>query len=1086
MKNDLRPCLAPFRQPMLRVDGSLTVCNYDLTLNLKLGNLNQDGFEELWYGPAVTKLRLSQITGTGLPEKCLKCRPDHFLPRNQALKFLHILKREELAWPFLRRIEEPLKVLLVNPRVSEKAPYKMTVTLGLAYLAARIRESYQVEIINMPQQGLGEDEVVTYANEHNFNVVGITGMTYQGNCGLKLAKLLKGADYSRKIIFGGPFATLACGDILKEPAVDAVALGEGEETLSEFLSEIEKPQPDLSRVKGLAFRGSLGEVIVNEQRELINLDSLPEPARDLEPTHCLIPDDRAFSADGKGEISVMAMFSRGCPGNCIFCASPRFWRRKVRYRMLDNIIAEIKGIIRDFGVRNIVIDDDAFTVNRKLVMEFCARVIEEKLEIRWRCNTKVTMVDEEMFRWMKKAGCVKVSYGVESGNDNILAIIGKEFRVDDVRRALALNQLTGLTGTMLMIVGHPYETEETALDSLRLVQELKPEGGWDFQIMQPHPGTALREKFAKETGRLLTDDWDEYFSDNITYLPEAFTPETFLELCRKVTGRPVKYAGDDYNPQKSYLARNRYYIEIPPQQWEYGYFDEWPLYYWDGDDTCKEGYTHTLGKNHGEINYSFACPIPVEAVTAIRIRVRLSSQHDREKSLVYLYFNQTLAGNKLVAEKSLCGEEYVFEINPGTVRIDPLKNELKFKLFPESQDFGISIFYRPLRRGGTEAETPIIVEFDLLEGFEKSESQPLKKKPGIFKPIPLLILDTANFCDLRCIMCPIGFEADKREKRIMNFSLLEKIISELISYDFKLADAILPFWNGEPLIYPYFIDMLQYLHRSRKRSFNCLILHTNAQRLYPEISEFMVRSGLFGSVTFSLDASSPETYAKIRVGGELGTAEGNIREFLKMRKLHSSFLPTVNLQFLVMTENHREAASFITRWNEFFRSLGLPEPALVYDDFVPPKSDSIFIKRTTAAKFSDQPGYDELHRRTLIDLKLIEEKVQKPVTNDECLPAAAGTEAPVRRPCVGLFENLGVRWDGQVSACCRDFGAANAIGSVWDKSLLDLWESEELKQQRLCHLNSQFDRLPLCKNCPNQPNHRLSGDEIQKYLKYIS
>ena len=159
MKDNYLPCLAVFRQPMIRVDGSVTVCNYDLGLKLKLGNINKVSFEKLWYDEKITKLRINHITGKDLPEKCINCKPDHFLTRNQTIKYLKLIDRKELAHAFLRRIQEKIKILLVNPQVSEKAPYKMTVTLGLGYLAAYIRKhGYQVKIINMPYQNLNIDD----------------------------------------------------------------------------------------------------------------------------------------------------------------------------------------------------------------------------------------------------------------------------------------------------------------------------------------------------------------------------------------------------------------------------------------------------------------------------------------------------------------------------------------------------------------------------------------------------------------------------------------------------------------------------------------------------------------------------------------------------------------------------------------------------------------------------------------------------------------------------------------------------------------------------------------------------------------
>lgn len=1068
MKDNYLPCLAVFRQPMIRVDGSVTVCNYDLGLKLKLGNINKVSFEKLWYDEKITKLRINHITGKDLPEKCINCKPDHFLTRNQTIKYLKLIDRKELAHAFLRRIQEKIKILLVNPQVSEKAPYKMTVTLGLGYLAAYIRKhGYQVKIINMPYQNLNIDDVVKLCQKEGFNIIGITGMTYQIKSGIRLAKYLKNDDYTRLIVFGGPFATLAPREILlKSNDIDLIVMNEGEETLLEIIKEYEKEYPDYTKIKGIAYKDKNNNLKINPKRDFLDINSLPFPARDLMPSYGIIPDDRAFSNDEKGVPSIMAMFSRGCPANCIFCATPKMWRRRVRYRNLDLIIEEIKHIIANFNIKNIVIDDDSFTVNKKFVIEFCKRIIKENLNFKWRCNTRVELVDEEMLKWMRKAGCVRVTYGVESGNPDILKVIRKNFTIDDVKKAIKLNHRVGLPGTMLMIIGHPYETKETVNDSVNLVKELNPKGGYDFQIMQPHPGTELREVFAKKTGKILTNDWDDYFSDNITYLPEAFKPKEFLEICRRVTGRPVKFAGSSIF--KGYKENNTYIIEIPPQHWEYGFFDEWNIFYWEGDETCNKGFTHTLGKNYGEINYFFDFPYPDTLINSFKIKFRACTQTEKEGKLE-IYINNKIIKQLKLPKKSLYGKLFNITLN----EIPPLKkekNELKFKIPRNENAQGISIMYRPLENTEKFKEQAIKLIFYLKNTTKKNK---------IFKPIPLLILDTVNFCDLKCIMCPIGKE-NNRKKHIMSWGLMEKILNELTSYDFKIADTVFPFWNGEPLLYPYIEDMFYYVMHKKNKNFNYFSIHTNANKLTKEKTELFLKSNLLGSITFSVDAALPKTYEKIRKGGDLIKVEKNIIYFIKKLTQLSLNIPIITVQFLVMPENFNEVKLFIKKWKKIFNDFSI-NPGIVFDDFYPINTHSIFIKRTIADNNSLQVKNDELHKKALINANIIEPQNGKVVINDEF----EEKKDKKRRPCVGLFENLGIRYDGLVSACCRDFNALNAIGNIFDNNILELWEGEALKFQRMCHINGEFHKIPLCKNCKNQPNHRLSNEEINRYLNYI-
>ncbi|MFW5782690.1 MAG: radical SAM protein [Candidatus Muiribacteriaceae bacterium] len=693
------PCGSVFRTPVVRVDGSLTVCSYDLDLQLSPGNINAEDFSVLWESEELRRLRLCHLKGEGLPEKCRKCIPDVYLTVEEGVRYL---KQEGYpVFNFVCRFIERPRVLLVNPPVSPKAPYKTTVTLGLGSIATYIREEYHVEVINMNHSDMDMFSLMEYIKEKDFNIVGFTSMTYQVKSAVAVAQYIKEQMPHIITVSGGVFATMRPEYMLDSGAFDIVVRGEGEISFRRLLHIIED-NGDLREVPSISYISD-DEIISTPYCDFLEADDIPLIDRKLLPTFGFILDDSTFGDSEEEQKAAVVMFSRGCPSNCIFCESPHMWRKKVRLMSIGRIMKEIRYIIAEFGVRNFIIDDDSFTVFRDNIMEFCDTLIREGPDIRWRCNTKVNLVDKELFIKMKKAGCVKVTYGVESGNAEVLRNLQKHFTIDQVRKALRLNRETGLKAGMLMIIGAPDETVESVEDSIGLIEELDPEGGWDFQIMQPHPGTTLREEIAHYGGRILTDDWDEYYSDNITYIPSAFSEKEFAALCRKVTGRPVSIAG---RRVVSFSENEKNIISIPVDMWEDENWDRLKAFYWKGEKEFCRGYTHTLGADAGFIEYAFVS----ESTKLVGIRFRACSQHTDKGSDVKLTVNGHLIGKIRIGKKDSYGFEYeISGRNDDILEVDGKINRLRL-IVPEGESAnGISIMYRALETGLSPNLIPITV-----------------------------------------------------------------------------------------------------------------------------------------------------------------------------------------------------------------------------------------------------------------------------------------------------------------------------------------------------------------------------------------
>jgi magnesium-protoporphyrin IX monomethyl ester (oxidative) cyclase len=425
----------------------------------------------------------------------------------------------------------PYRILLINPRtypgesiniVEDKHP-----PLGLAYLAAFIRsKGYPVDILDMPASNISDENISTYVKAKGYDIVGITGMTHQITNGCSLAKEIKRQNPQVKIIFGGVHATFCFDELLEgNRYIDFIIRGEGELTFLEFLKALERGENNFHDIKGLAFFDKdTKRIIATGDRDFIpDLDVLPLPARDLLPIHEYLRGETIF---GNPMLEIIA--SRGCPYGCIFCSSPEFWKRKVRFRSVDGVINEIEHLLSKYPARYFIFVDDGFTFRKDFLYSFCEKIIKNKLNIKWRCLARVDHVNREMLVLMKKAGCVKICYGVESGNQVILDFANKGISIGQVKRAFALTHDVGIATLALMIIGHPLETEKTILDSINLIREIRP-FRYVFQCMCPYVGTKLYNEIAANTGTILSKRWEDYRSTEAPmFIPHGLTAQAVI------------------------------------------------------------------------------------------------------------------------------------------------------------------------------------------------------------------------------------------------------------------------------------------------------------------------------------------------------------------------------------------------------------------------------------------------------------------------------------------------------------------------------------------------------------------------------
>ena len=365
--------------------------------------------------------------------------------------------------------------------------------IGMYYIGAYLIEhGHNVKILSWFEIGKQKETFSSILEQYNPQIVGFSVLNANRWGALELAKVVKELLPETTVVFGGVGATFLREFFLRHfPQIDYVVAGEGEQTFLHLVEAIEKNRSEnLTEIKGLAWRKG-GRIIYNGPvTPLPDLDLLPNPALHFKYQHVIS--------------------SRGCPWACAFCGSPQFWGRKVRFHSPKYFVDQLE-ILTKKGVSFFYVSDDTFTLDKERVLEICRQIYKRKLPITWQAISRVGHVDEEILYWMRKAGCIQISYGVESGSPKIRNRLNKRLKDSHIKQTFHLTKKFGIMPRAYFIYGSPGETKKTIQETLKLIFEIKPLSAI-FYILDIFPGTALYEEFKKRTG--ATDDiWLQRIED---------------------------------------------------------------------------------------------------------------------------------------------------------------------------------------------------------------------------------------------------------------------------------------------------------------------------------------------------------------------------------------------------------------------------------------------------------------------------------------------------------------------------------------------------------------------------------------------
>lgn len=433
-----------------------------------------------------------------------------------------------------------IDLLLINPPLTLRERYgdlaaggSTLPPLGLANVAASVRASgFNVQILDSAILELSAEETLRRISEITPRVVGITGATISVRSMFQIAALVKKEMPNVPIIIGGAHISAAPDATFERfgHLIDAAVIGEGDITSVELLDALINGKP-LDDISGVAYSRN-GKTIYTAPRHVVkDLDSLPMTARDLLPR---IPDYYHPAANCYLRApSTSVITSRGCTGRCTFCDRTVSTGR-LRGHSAGRLIEVIELLVRDYGIKDVIMYDDNFVALRARLHELCEMLQKRNNPVTWSCIARADMVGAEELTAMKKAGCWQIAYGVESGSQEILDGLNKGITLDRIRETLELTKRAGIGTRGYFMIGVPGETIGTIRQTIKYMKSVSLDD-FHMSFFTPWPASDLYMQI-KNSGYYdnIDEHWEEMNGWGPAYVPDGMSSEELVFWHRKV------------------------------------------------------------------------------------------------------------------------------------------------------------------------------------------------------------------------------------------------------------------------------------------------------------------------------------------------------------------------------------------------------------------------------------------------------------------------------------------------------------------------------------------------------------------------
>ena len=429
---------------------------------------------------------------------------------------------------------EEVKVLLINTSFDRTQQYgyldrliRPCIPLSIGALAGYLlAKGVEVRIADAQVDDLSEPELRALLNDFNPDIVGMTCFTPNVFRVFEVSRIVKNFSADIWVVLGGAHPTISPDECLGNENVDFVVRQEGEFTLLELV-QLRRGQTTREKILGLSFKDTT-KAHHNPQRPFQqNLDLFPRF-----PFALLMGNSRRYDP---GHL----VTSRGCPYQCIFCSSRNISGYGYRSLSAGRVIEEIEGLIKNYQISSLMFEDDNFLVDRKRAGQICELLIRKGFSkiITWRCQARADLVKKDILLLMRQAGCVNISFGIETASQRLMELINKGETVEDNVQAVKLAKAVGLGTRGAFILGLPTETRRESLETIKFAKSL-PLDEAKFSLATPYPGSPLYD-VAKLEGCLIEGKWDQLSTTvglgnyEPVYCPKGRSPRELKKLQRR-------------------------------------------------------------------------------------------------------------------------------------------------------------------------------------------------------------------------------------------------------------------------------------------------------------------------------------------------------------------------------------------------------------------------------------------------------------------------------------------------------------------------------------------------------------------------
>ncbi len=418
-----------------------------------------------------------------------------------------------------------MKILLVNPLPVERETYTLLPNIGLGYCASSIKNAYEVVLIDCVLSRIDYQRFGDILRREHADAVGFSVFTRSIGSVREYIKIARRIDEKLIIIVGGPHAIFEPEETMYYTMADYVFCGEAEESLPKLLSLLKinrkPPFEELEKIPNLVWQNESGNIIVNP-RSYADVNSNPMPAWDIiHPERYPAAPNGIFSRARKIAPIVV---TRGCPYPCTFCGAGIASGKKLRKRNIDNVIEEIKLLRNKYGIEEIHIMDDNFTLDMDYAKGVCRAIIRENIKMNFACPNGIRLdrLDEELLKLMEKAGFYSFAVGIESGSQKTLNYMKKELTIEKIRETINLiKSTTNIEITGFFILGYPNENQEDVNRTIKFARELNIDKANFFNFI-PFPGSVEYSMLKKE-GKLKNLDYDKLYIHTISFHNDKIT-----------------------------------------------------------------------------------------------------------------------------------------------------------------------------------------------------------------------------------------------------------------------------------------------------------------------------------------------------------------------------------------------------------------------------------------------------------------------------------------------------------------------------------------------------------------------------------